>query len=120
MSDTPMALNMEAAGSKAMYDACAERLLLYKAVIAWLLKYTAREFKDLSVDFIARNCISGVSVSEKAVHQDHPERLPEDEAEMMNTESTSIGEGKIFYDLRLGARVPGACGEVLLMVSLEI
>ena len=120
MQATDISLAMDTAGSKARYDSAAKRLLSYKAVIAWVLKYAAREFRDLDVAFIAKNCISGVSVSEKAVHMDHPDRLPEDAAEMMNSESSSITEGKILYDLRLMARVPETSKDVFLMVNMEM
>ena len=38
----------------------------------------------------------------------------------MNSESSSINEGNIYFDLRLRARVPGCSGDVYLMVNLEI
>ena len=66
----------------------------------------------------------GVSVSEKTVHQDQGDRnvgLDGDESvEMMNSESSSINEGNMYYDLRFRARVPGGDGDIFLIVNMEI
>ena len=66
----------------------------------------------------------GVSVSDKAVHQDQGDRnrgLNGDESvEMMNSESSSINEGNMYYDLRFRARVPGGDGDIFLIVNMEI
>ena len=99
MQDTAIALSMEAAGKCARYDAAAKRILSFKAVIAWILKKACSEFRDYDVAYIMENCIGGVSVSDKAVHQDQGDRnvgLDGDESvEMMNSESSSINEGNM-------------------------
>ena len=74
MPDTAIALSMEAAGKCARYDAAAKRILSFKAVIAWILKKACSEFRDYDVAYIMENCIGGVSVSDKAVHQDQGDR----------------------------------------------
>ena len=53
-------------------------------------KLSTGEFMDYDVGYIASECISDVSVSEKAVHQDQGDEV----ATMMNSESSSIKEGK--------------------------
>ena len=124
MPDTAIALSMEAAGKCARYDAAAKRILSFKAVIAWILKKACSEFRDYDVAYIMENCIGGVSVSDKAVHQDQGDRnrgLNGDESvEMMNSESSSINEGNMYYDLRFRARVPGGDGDIFLIVNMEI
>ena len=114
MPSTDLALTIEAAGCDAGYDDAAKRLLSFKSVIAWILKLSTGEFMDYDVGYIASECISDVSVSEKAVHQDQGDRrLDGDEvATMMNSESSSIKEGKVYYDLRLRARDPGVSDHV--------
>ena len=74
MPDTAIALSMEAAGKCARYDAAAKRILSFKAVIAWILKKACSEFRDYDVAYIMENCIGGVSVSDKAIHQDQGNR----------------------------------------------
>lgn len=124
MPDTAIASSMEAAGKCARYDAAAKRILSFKAVIAWILKKACSEFRDYDVAYIMENCIGGVSVSDKAVHQDQGNKnrgLDGDESvEMMNSESSSINEGNMYYDLKFRARVPGGDGDIFLIVNMEI
>ena len=49
----------------------------FKSVLAWTLKSVCKEFSDLNLKYIERNCIGDVSISNKAVHQDHPDRTIE-------------------------------------------
>lgn len=124
MGDTAIALSMEAAKKRDRYDASAKRILSYKSVIAWILKERCSEFRNYDAAYIMENCIGGVAVSEKAVHQDQADRkgmLDGDERlEMMNSESSSLNEGKVYYDLRFRARVPGADDDIFLIVNMEI
>ena len=118
---TGMASLVDAAGSGAKLDSCAKRLLSFKSVVAWVLKYAVKEFSHLDVEYIAENCISDVSVSEKAVDQDRSDRLDGDEmVEAMDSGSVSINEGAVYYDLRLKARVPGDDEDIFLIVNLEV
>ena len=73
MPITGISLSIEAAGANPKYDASAKKLLSFKSVIAWILKLNTSEFRDYDVEYIANHCISGVSISEKAVHQDEPD-----------------------------------------------
>ena len=122
MQSTDLALSMEAAGDGARYDSASKKLMSYKSVMAWMLKLLTREFRGYDVDFIASNCLGEVSVSEKAVHQDQRDRTLDgnERVTMINSESSSMNEGRIYYDLRLRARVPGSDGDVCLFVNIEI
>ena len=122
MPSTGISLSIEAAGANPEYDASAKKLLSFKSVIAWILKLNTSEFRDYDVEYIANHCISGVSISEKAVHQDEPDRtLSGDErVTLMNSESTSSSDGTVYYDLRLMAKVPGEEGEVCVFINIEI
>ena len=122
MRATGIASLVDAAGSDARYDSEAKKLLSHKAFVAWILKYAVEEFSHLDVGFIAENCISDVWISEKAVHQDHPDRKigGDETVTAMNSESTSVREGTVYYDLRFRARVPGETEDIFLIVNLEI
>ena len=50
MSNTSIAENLANAE-----DNTAKNLVAYKAVLAWTLKTTCKEFSDFNVDFIAEN-----------------------------------------------------------------
>lgn len=109
---------------KEKYDECAKKLLSYKAIIAWILKAFASEFSQFSVKYIMENCIEGEpEVSRKAVHQDqldHHERMNgDDRIEGMNTESVSVKEQTVYFDIRFRAKVPG--NEMIqVIINLEI
>ena len=77
MSNTSLGDNLVSAGSGARYDKSAKRIMSFKSVLAWTLKSVCKEFSDLDLKYIERNCIGDVSISNKAVHQDHPDRTIE-------------------------------------------
>ena len=84
---------MEAFGDSPHYDAASKKLISFKDVVAWILKLNTKEFADYDVSFIASNCISEVSVSEEAVHQDEPDRSEtlngNERVTLLNSESKS-------------------------------
>ena len=122
MQSTAIARSMEAFGDSPHYDAASKKLISFKDVVAWILKLNTKEFADYDVSFIASNCISEVSVSEEAVHQDEPDRTlnGDERVTLMNSESTSSSDGTVYYDLRLMAKVPGEDGEVCIFINIEI
>ena len=77
MPNTSLAENLDYSGSGARYDKSAKRIMSFKSVLAWTLKSVCKEFSDLDLKYIERNCIGDVSISNKAVHQDHPDRTIE-------------------------------------------
>ena len=77
MSNTSLAENLDYAGNGAKYDKSAKRSMSFKSVLAWTLKSVCKEFSDLDLKYIERNCIGDVSISKKAVHKDHPDRTIE-------------------------------------------
>ncbi len=75
--------------------------------------------------FISEHCLTGeAEVSEHAVNPDQldrSERLGGDETlTMMNSESPSISEGTVYYDVRFNAVVPESGEPVTLIINLEI
>ena len=122
---TGLAQAIDIAGNRAKYDECAKKLLSYKAIIAWILKSCIKEFSQYEVQYICDNCLKEeVEVSTHAVHQDEldkDKRLGGDErVEGMNTESNSIQEHTIYYDIRLPAFLPESNERVRLILNLEI
>ena len=103
----------------------AKKLLSYKAIIAWILKSCTKEFSQYGVQYICDNCLKEeAEVSTHAVHQDELDKdnkLDGDErVEGMNTESNSIQEHTIYYDIRLPAFLPKSNEIVRLILNLEI
>ena len=123
-TETSIAQSIEAAGNNARFDNCAKSIIGYKAISAWILKTCTKEFADCDVKYIAEHCISDVAISEKAVHQDHLDksaRLSGDaKITSINSESTSIKEGTILYDVRFKALAPGQNEPIGLIINIEI
>ena len=122
---TNLAQMIDLAADRARYDECAKKLLTYKAVIAWILKSCTKEFSQYGVQYICDNCLKEeAEVSTHAVHQDELDKdnkLDGDErGEGMNTESNSIQEHTIYYDIRLPAFLPKSNEIVRLILNLEI
>ena len=122
---TGLAQAIDIAGNRAKYDECAKKLLSYKAILAWILKSCTKEFSQYEVQYICDNCLKEeVEVSTHAVHQDElgkDKKLGGDERiEGMNTESNSIQEHTIYYDIRLPAFLPKSNERVRLILNLEI
>jgi hypothetical protein len=71
------------------------------------------------------NCIrEKPEISRRAVHQDHPDKdqpLDGDRSiEKGNSESSSIKEQTVYFDIRFKAYVPGEKEPVMLIINLEI
>lgn len=122
---TALAEAIDTVADKAKYDRCAKKLLSFKAIDAWILKTCVKEFSLFSVDYISEHCMSGeVEISEHAVHQDElnrGQRINSDEqVTKMNSESGSINEGTVYYDVRFNAIAPENGESITLIINLEI
>lgn len=122
---TALAEAIDTVADKAKYDRCAKKLLSFKAIDAWILKTCVKEFSLFSVDYISEHCMSGeVEISEHAVHQDElnrGQRINSDEqVTKMNSESSSINEGTVYYDVRFNAIAPENGEFITLIINLEI
>lgn len=116
---------IDTVGNKAQYDNCAKKLLAFRAIDAWILKTCTKEFSGYSVSYICEHCIMrDAEVSTKAVHQDQldrNERLNGDQLiDLLNSESNSIREQTVYYDIRFKAVVPGEDDPVQLIINLEL
>ena len=107
---------------EAQYDSCVKRILSEKIILAWILKECVDEFKPYSIQRIMRDCIEGeAQISEIAVDQDELDYIEDTDGaiEGQNTEDSSIREGKIFYDIRFSAIVPGTKEPIHLILNIE-
>jgi predicted transposase/invertase (TIGR01784 family) len=123
--ETDFAQAISTSGERAKYDECAKKLVAYKAIIAWMLHSCTKEFAGYSVYYIMEHCLDGEpEISQKAVHQDHldkDERLDGDHRiEELNSESNSMKEQTIYYDVRFQATAPGSGKPVQLILNLEV
>ena len=122
---TDLAEAIDVVADKAQYDRCAKKLLAFKAIDAWILKTCVKEFYPYSVEYITNHCLSGeVEISEHAVHQDQLNRSKrvngDEQVSKMNSESSSVNEGTVYYDVRFTAIAP-TNGEIIkLIINLKI
>ena len=107
---------------KAKYDRQVKRLIANTAILAWILHSCVDEFKGYDVAYIMKNCFVGTpELSSKAVHMDMPDRPAQSRyVQELNSESNSIEEHTIHYDIRFKASVPETEQIVELIVNIEI
>ena len=136
VAESEIAQTIDTAGDKTGYDAAAKKLVAQKAILAYILKGTIDELKDVTVEQIAEECIEGTpKVSEIAVHQDTrnasdvpddsgvsdisdtpdtPGTSPAGEKQLdgsnrvpkVSAEDNSVLEGSVRYDIHFTVRVP--------------
>lgn len=105
--------NIDITEEKARLDASCKKLLSFKIFLAHILKNCIDEFENFDAEKIADKYIEGEpKVSEVAVHQD-------EEINGMNTESTSVLEKTVRYDILFYAFVP-VLGEIVeFIINVE-
>ncbi|MGN0606604.1 MAG: hypothetical protein ACI4JM_08790 [Oscillospiraceae bacterium] len=98
---------------KKSYDAAAKKLLSYKEILANILKYTVREFKDCSIEEII-TCINGKPEIGTVLVDD--EFAPKIDA--AGTETVSENEGVRSFDIKFKVMLP-TNEEAKLIINLE-
>ena len=89
--ETFIADAINSADSKAQYDEHVRRILKDKNILAFILKYSVREFMDYSLEE-AKACIDG----EPEVATRH---VSPDAVHALENESNIPGEGRIYFDI---------------------
>lgn len=118
---------IDTANTKANLDTACKQLLANKIILAWIMKYTMKEYQNYSVQEIAENYIEGFPViSTVSVHSDvkDPESKNTDlsESEFIHgdsTEDSTITEGTVTFDIRFRAIAPQNGEYVTLIINIE-
>ena len=105
---------VEEVDTKARYDAAVKKVLSDPQILAWILKYTVREFEDYTIPDIMA-CIEGEP--EVATSPVHPGTYIH-EVDGLPTEVTENEAQKVTYDIRFQVRVPGQ-GSVGMIINVE-
>ena len=104
----------EEADAKIRYDAAVKKVLSDPQILAWILQYTVREFKDYNIlDIMA--CIEGKP--EIAVSPVHPGAYT-NAVEGLSTEDADIHLQRVTYDIRFHVRIPEQ-GTVGMIINVE-
>lgn len=106
---------LSSADVKVQYDTQCKRVLSQKQILAWILKHTAEEFENLTLEEI-ENCIEEKpEISSIRVN-------PGETNETIigsSTENAVSGEGAIFFDIRFVAHVPRVEEKIRLIINIE-
>ena len=105
--------NIDITEEKARLDASCKKLLSFKIFLAHILKNCIDEFKNFDPEEIADKYIEGEpKISEITVHQD-------EEIKGINTESTSVSEKTVRYDILFYAFIPVLGETVKFIINVE-
>lgn len=92
---------MELSEARKSYDAAAKRLLSYKEVIANILKYAVREYKDCTMEEII-SCLNGnPEIGTVPVEEEFPPKL-----DAAGSETVSEREGIRSFDIKFKVMLP--------------
>lgn len=94
--------SIEVAGLKARYDSEVKKLLSDKKVLSWIMKHTAEEFTDCTIEEIMELIEGKPIVSEIPIY---PGKTPEAITGMPTSDKVP-NEGEITFDIRFHIRTP--------------
>ncbi len=107
-----MTILEDVVSQEAQYDEYVKQILSDRYVLAWILKYTTKEFAEMSVSTIATQCIADdVRISKRKLL---PERI-----KGQNTEDVVPREGTIFYDVRFSAYIQKGKEPIKILLNVE-
>ena len=111
-----LANRIDTAGEMISYDEACKQVLANKIILAWILKACVREYNDYSVEEIADKYIEGEpEVSKTAVHVDETAEF----ITGMNTESATMKEGTVTFDIKFRAILPETEEAVDMIINVE-
>ncbi len=117
MPETNLAQAIEATNdSNSAYDTNIKFLLADKQILARILKYTVKEFQDMSFLDIMTCIDDDIEIGTKPVD---PGLSNLGQIQGANTEDNVPGEGKIFYDIRFSAYARHLKGNMKFLINLE-
>ena len=120
--DNEIVYSSKATDQKAQYDASAKRLLGQKIILAHILIRVVEEFKDMDADTVAsliegEPYISQVPVEPGLTNKETVDARTGERIVGLNTESSEIDEGKIYFDIIFYVRMRD--GLAKMIINLE-
>ena len=120
--DNELVYSADATYQKAQYDASAKRLLGQKIILAHILIRVVDEFKDMDADTVAsliegEPYISQVPVEPGLTNKETVDAGTGERIVGLNTESSEIDEGKIYFDIIFYVRMRD--GLAKMIINLE-
>ena len=120
--DNEIVYSSKATDQKAQYDASAKRLLGQKIILAHILIRVVEEFKGMDADTVAsliegEPYISQIPVEPGLTNKDMLDARTGERIVGLNTESSEIDEGKIYFDIIFYVRMRD--GLAKMIINLE-
>ena len=120
--DNEIVYSSKATDQKAQYDASAKRLLGQKIILAHILIRVVEEFKGMDADTVAsliegEPYISQVPVEPGLTNKETVDARTGERIVGLNTESSEIDEGKIYFDIIFYVRMRD--GLAKMIINLE-
>lgn len=114
---TQLSNALEIAGDRAKYDAAVKKILANKEVLAWILKYSATEFKTASINEIVDAIEGSPEIGTTSVYPGKTNMKPET-ITGLTTNDKVPNEGEITYDIRFYVYTPDRA-RIKLIVNIE-
>ena len=112
---TPLSKDIEASNHKIKYDTQVKKVLANKIILAWILKYTVKEFAHTPIPEI-ETCIEGnIEIGTVPVE---PGLTNYSSILGANSENAIPNEGKITFDLRFHAILPDG-NQTKIIINIE-
>ena len=102
---------------KRAYDAACKNVLADRYILANILKECVEEFQKEKIVYIATKCIQGAPEIGKVPLRTDEEALLK--LDGLNTESSSLTEGVVYYDIRFRAVLPHSERTIKLIINVE-
>ncbi len=107
------------AAGKSQYDAQCKRVLANKVILAWILKYTVKEFRSMSIRQI-KKCIGNDILISKVRVEPGNTNVPEPEKIIGESEEDKVpGEGGIYFDIRFSVYLPEKNEKIKMLINVE-
>ena len=111
-----LANRIDTAGNMISYDEACKQVLANKTILAWIIKTCIREYNDIIIEEIADKYIEAEpEVSVSPVNADETAGF----ITGMNTESATIKEGVVTFDIKFRALLPASEEAVDMILNVE-
>lgn len=121
--ETALSRDIALVGYSEKLDELCKRILSNKIILSWIMKNCMKEYEDCSISDIAKNYIEGIpQIAKLVVHRDERYSGGEETIERitgLNTEDSTVTEGKVTYDIRFIAIIPESEEPVHLIINIE-
>ena len=122
--DNEIVYSSNATDQKAQYDASAKRLLGQKIILAHILIRVVEEFKGMDADTVAsliegEPYISQVPVEPGLTNKETVDARTGERIVGLNTESSEIDEGKIYFDIIFYVRMRDGLAKMIINLEAQ-